>query len=282
MVFGEFKFLTHPVVLMGRYICIFEDKLYQNSIKRGFILWLSLISIVYLAGYFLETILFQLGNFGVFILGVIASTTVANRMLFDSVREIIVSPQKIEFLVSRDTESLSQSEINRASIETYSENLSDGVVAPLFYLLLFGVTGAFIYKAINTLDSMVGYRTGRYERFGKFSAKMDDIANYIPSRITALLIATLSGKLRSFSFYRYAKAHSSPNAGYPMSAMALALNLKLGGRSSYFGQVVDKPHFGDGREKIFKRDIKRALRFYSRINTLLVTFLTSLLLLNLD
>ena len=108
-------------------------------------------------------------------------------------------------LVSRDTTTLSNSDVNKAAIETYAENLSDGVIAPLFYLLCFGLVGAFVYKAINTLDSMVGYRNTRYEKFGKFSARVDDVANYIPSRITALIIALLFFKKAFWQFHKYGK-----------------------------------------------------------------------------
>jgi adenosylcobinamide-phosphate synthase len=218
----------------------------------------------------IESILLNFGLVGVVLAGVLASTTIANKMLFDSVKETISTPSKIRYLVSRDTKDLTPSEINRASIETFAENLSDGVIAPLLYLAIFGLSGAFIYKAINTLDSMVGYKTPKYKNFGKVSAKLDDIANFIPARVTAFLIALLSGKRESFLFFRYGKLHDSPNAGYPISAMALALGVKLGGSCYYFGELKEKPFFGRGRAEILSLDIERALSFKKKIDSLIL------------
>ena len=190
-------------------------------------------------------------------------------MLYDAVKDIISNPKNIKYLVSRDTNELSTSDINKAAVETYAENLSDGVIAPLFYLLLFGLEGAFVYKAINTLDSMVGYRNARYEKFGKVSALLDDVANYIPSRITALLIALLFFSKEALGFYAYGKKHDSPNAGHPISAMALAIGVKLGGDTSYFGEVKKKAIFGSGKKEIAHADILKALSFSWRFDILL-------------
>ncbi len=271
--FGEFRIVRHPVVLMGDYIKWFEKHFYKDSIFRGSILSLLLISLVFGVSYSLDYLLSSTLTplFRDIIEGVIASTTIASKMLYDLVKELIDSPYKIKYLVSRDTENLSSSDINKAGIESYAENLSDGVLAPLFYLLLFGIEGAFVYKAINTLDSMVGYHTKRYENFGKFSARLDDIANYIPARITAIFILLLMPKKRDFfkSLKRvssFAKGHDSPNAGYPISAMALVLGLSLGGDTSYFGQIKAKPYFGDGSKRITTEDIKRALVFRDRFD----------------
>jgi adenosylcobinamide-phosphate synthase len=198
-------------------------------------------------------------------------------MLYESVKEVISSENPkyaISMLVSRDTKDMSDSDINKAAIETYAENLNDGVIAPMFYILLFGVIGAFIYKAINTLDSMVGYRNKRYENFGKFSAKLDDVVNYIPSRITAVLIALFFKSTKALKeFYAFGAKHESPNAGHPISAMALALGIKLGGPTSYFGKIKDKAYFGEGKEDITKEDISKALNFKSILDALLLIIL---------
>jgi adenosylcobinamide-phosphate synthase len=162
-------------------------------------------------------------------------------------------------VVSRDTKDLSESEIYKAAIESYGENLSDGVVAPLFYLLLFGLPGIILYKTINTMDSMVGYKNKRYEKFGKVAAKLDDLANFIPSRLTALLIMIVAKQKPLLGFYEDGKKHESPNAGHPITAMALALGVQLGGDTSYFGKIKHKPHFGKGREEITKEDVYKAL-----------------------
>jgi len=284
-VWGEFDFVKHPVVVMGDYIKWYEKRFYQDSVYRGAVLNLSLITLVALViGLFLALLssdILGLPSWMVLLISsLIASTTIASNMLYSSVKDIIKNPQNIQYLVSRDTQGLAQSDINKASIETYSENLSDGVIAPLFYLLLFGLEGAFIYKAINTLDSMVGYRTQRYEKFGKFSAFIDDIANYIPSRITALLIALLMYSPKAlFGFYSYGKKHESPNAGHPISAMALALGIRLGGDTKYFGKLKSKPHFGEGRERLVSEDILKALSLQTRLDIFITLLLLGVIIL---
>ncbi len=277
-IFGEFSFIRHPVVLMGDYIKWFEKYFYKDDVVRGALLTISLLTLVFTLSFMVQNILSKWGHpfLQVIIVSLIASTTIASKMLYDSVKDIIKHPENIRFLVSRDTENLSESDINKAAIETYAENLSDGVIAPLFYLLLFGLWGAFVYKAINTLDSMVGYRNEKYEKFGKFSAKLDDVVNYIPARITALLIALLSkGAVATApcKFYKYGKRHESPNAGHPISAMALALGIKLGGDTSYFGKVKSKPYFGEGRENITKEDIQNALSLQPKLDIFIIIFL---------
>ena len=162
-------------------------------------------------------------------------------------------------LVSRDTQEMSESDIYKAAIETYAENLSDGVVSPLFYLLLFGLPGIIIYKAVNTMDSMVGYRNDKYENYGKAAALLDDALNYIPSRLTAVIIM-LAGKQKNlFAFYEDGEKHDSPNAGHPITAMALVLGVKLGGDTSYFGKIKHKVNFGIGRGTITAEDVKKAI-----------------------
>ncbi len=254
--------MRHPVVIMGDYIKWFEKRFYKDDIFRGSLLTSTLIMIVWLL---VGSISSNINN--TIILSIIASTTIASKMLYDSVYDIIKNPSHIKYLVSRDTSQLSSSEINKAGVETYAENFSDGVVAPMFYMLLFGLEGAFVYKAINTLDSMVGYRNERYEKFGKFSAKIDDVANYIPARITALLIGLLMFSKKSLlHFYSYGKKHDSPNAGLPISAMALAIGVKLGGDTVYFGKLKKKAFFGDGREEITSKDIRLALKLRERFD----------------
>ncbi len=278
--FGEFeklKFIRHPIILMGNYISWFEKRFYKDSILRGTLLTLSLLCIVFSITYLLSMI------DNIIIQSFLASFTLASKMLYDSVIDVISSSsnkkKKLSYLVSRDTKDMSDNDINKACIETYAENLSDGVIAPLFYLILFGIVGAFVYKAINTLDSMVGYRNKKYEKFGKFSARLDDVANYIPSRITALLIALFFKSKKAFlNFYSQGKKHESINAGHPISAMAIALNIKLGGPTSYFNQIKNKPFFGEGKEKITKEDVLKSLKFKSYFDIFIfVIFIISIL-----
>ncbi len=271
-IFGEFNFIKHPVIFMGDYIKWFENKFYKDSISRGFILLLSLLLTVYLITSFINIILNEFNPIiSLIVTAIIASTTIASNMLYKAVYDISINPKNIKYLVSRDTDNLSSSDINKASIETYGENLSDGVVAPLFYLYLFGIEGAFLYKAVNTLDSMVGYHTDKYENFGKVSAKLDDIVNFIPARLTAILITAINFK--AHKFYKYASGHESPNAGYPISAMALAIEVKLGGDTSYFRKIKEKPYFGDGRENIEVKDIHNALNIGKKIDILIIFIL---------
>ncbi len=262
---------------MGDYIKWFEKHFYKDDVFRGALLTISLLTLMFTISFMVQDIVSELVHpaLQVIIVSIIASTTIASKMLYDSVKDIINHPENIRFLVSRDTENLSESDINKAAIETYAENLSDGVIAPLFYLLLFGLWGAFVYKAINTLDSMVGYRNEKFEKFGKFSAKLDDVANFIPARITALLIALLSkgAVATARKFYKYGKLHESPNAGHPISAMALVLGIKLGGDTSYFGKVKSKPYFGEGRENITKEDIQNALSLQPKLDIFIIIFL---------
>ena len=275
MIFGEFSLFPHPVVIMGHFIRGYEKILYKDSIFMGGIVTLLLTSITFYVATMIQNYIPDI------FVAIIASTTIAGKMLSDAVREIIKSPNKIKYLVSRDTESLTSSDINKAAIETYAENLSDGVIAPLFYLILFGLPGALCYKAINTLDSMIGYRNKRYERFGKIAARIDDILNFIPARLTALLIAILFfSKSALIKFIKQGRQHESINAGYPIASMALSLKVKLGGDTSYFGKIKKKPIFGCGKEDISKEDILRALKLHNRINILIIAFLSLLIVKN--
>lgn len=274
--FSEFSKISfiHPIVLMGKYIKWFENVFYKDSVLRGAFLCCSLLLIVFFITYllsFIDNILF---------LALIASFSISHKMLYQSVKDVILCDEittkrdKISMLVSRDTKNMSEEEINKACIETYAENLSDGVIAPIFYLMCFGIVGAFLYKAINTLDSMVGYRNNRYEKYGKFSARVDDIVNFIPSRITAVIIALLYfSKKALFQFYNFGKKHESLNAGMPISAMALSINVKLGGPTSYFGKIKDKPYFGDGKDCIKSSDVKNALALKNRLDIFIVIIL---------
>jgi adenosylcobinamide-phosphate synthase len=277
-IFGEFPF-RHPVSVMGSYISWFEQRFYKDGILAGGILSLSLIALCVSISLGIQTALDSLPYaFSIFLTAAISSMFIASNMLFYSVRSALEANDKrgaLAMLVSRDTAELDESEINKALIETYAENLSDGVIAPLFYLILLGLPGIVAYKAINTLDSMIGYRTDRYEKFGKISARLDDAANFIPARITALLIALSAASAKSVkSALVFGGKHKSPNAGYPIAAMAGVLDLKLGGPTPYHGKIVDKAYFGDGRGEIMRQDVERALGLQWRFDILIITFLS--------
>ena len=204
-VFGEFKFIKHPVITIGEMITYFEDNYYKDSILQGFYLVTFVLAVVSFVSITVSLFLAELPLFiEVVLSSIIASIFIAHKMLYESVRDVLYAHNKkeaISMLVSRDTQEMSESDIYKAAIETYAENLSDGVVSPLFYLLLFGLPGIIIYKAVNTMDSMVGYRNDKYENYGKAAALLDDALNYIPSRLTAVIIM-LAGKQKNlFAFY---------------------------------------------------------------------------------
>jgi adenosylcobinamide-phosphate synthase len=262
-VFGEFAFIKHPVIVIGQFITFFEKRFYQDSVLRGVFLLLFTLSITLALSFFTVQVLTLLPNFlNILIISIIASMFIAHNMLRSAVLGVITAEDKrhaISMLVSRDTKDLSESDIHKAAIETYGENLSDGVIAPLLFLLLFGLPGIVFYKTVNTLDSMVGYRNEKYENYGKASALLDDVLNFIPSRLTSVLIMLLGKQKNLFAFYKDGKKHDSPNAGHPITAMALVLGVQLGGDTSYFGVVKHKAAFGEGRETIEADDVKRAL-----------------------
>lgn len=287
--FGEFLDKYHPVVLIGRLIGGFEARLYADTVFRGALLVTWTLALSGLAAFAVAWLLAQLPLvFSLTLSALFASTLLAHRMLHDTVRALIDSDnpnRAVAMLVSRDTADLSRSDCYKAGIETYAENLSDGVIAPLFYLLLFGLPGLVLYKAINTLDSMVGYRIDRYERFGKTAARLDDLANWIPARITAALILLVKGRLRFWAFYQDGRGHASPNAGHPITAMALACRIRLGGPTDYFGRRMDKPHFGEPASlaEINKSHLQCALSLRNRIDLTLISLVfAALIIINLS
>ena len=164
--------------------------------------------------------------------------------------------KQVARIVGRDTSELTAQEVRIAALETLAENLSDGVVAPLFWYMVAGVPGMMAYKMVNTLDSMVGYKNERYRNFGCFAARLDDVANYIPARLTALLMVLVSGRWSLLAFVkRYGRQHASPNSGYPESALAGILNCRFGGPHSYFGEIVYKPYIGYNDRELTTNDM---------------------------
>ena len=183
-------------------------------------------------------------------------------------------------IVGRDTSELSAQEVRTAALETLAENLSDGVIAPLFWLALLGVPGMAAYKMVNTLDSMIGYRTERYRAFGCWAAHIDDVANFLPARLTALLMVIASLRPSVWSFVmRYGRRHASPNSGYPEAALAGILDCRFGGPHYYFGQLFDKPYIGEHERELTTADMKKAVRVNRTAEVLMVVivFVTALL-----
>lgn len=282
LIFGDPYWFPHPVRIIGSFISFFESLLrrisHSSRAERiaGFILANVTVSISYLAVWLIlkftlsiNTLLFHFTNI------ILIYTVLATRCLGDEAVKIyrllkaedINSARKaLSYIVGRDTENLDIKNICRAVIETVAENTSDGIIAPLFYLFLGGVPLAMAYKAINTLDSMVGYKNERYINIGMASARLDDIANFLPSRITSLLIVIvafflgLDTKRGFLTVMRDGMKNPSPNSGYPESAMAGVLNIRLGGPSSYGGRIVEKPYIGDPLEEIKPEHILMAVK----------------------
>jgi len=181
-------------------------------------------------------------------------------------------------IVGRETDRLDHQQIRTAVLESLAENLSDGVVAPLLYYALAGVPGLMAYKMVNTLDSMVGYRSPRYEQFGKFAARLDDVANLLPARLTAGLLALLGGSKRGFQFiFRYGSQHKSPNAGYPEAALAGVLNCRFGGPNYYHGQLVPKPYIGNNPRPLKHDEINRVAFLNHAVCAMVVAGIVALL-----
>jgi adenosylcobinamide-phosphate synthase len=280
--FGEPPEAIHPTVLMGRTISACEERALKlkdarSRLLTGVVLASTLPAIVYLSVWvFLRVAPRSLRT----ILGAaLISTALSMRGLAEAACNVERELRNgdldraragVDEMVGRDTKNLSASEVARAAIESVAENASDGVVAPMLYGLLLGAPGALAYRAINTLDSMVGYRTAPYEELGWASARLDDLANLAPARVTALAVAALSGKpSRTLEVARrYGPLTASPNAGWAEAAFAGALDLRLGGTNSYGGAIREGPVLGDGRRPE-PEDIRRAVRIMRRCCALL-------------
>lgn len=266
----------HPVVSFGKAIAAGERRLNRGEQRRskGAIFSLALIVGTYLAtalllglaGMISEPLRIALVAVGVFYC--LAGKTLASevRMVFEAVeRSTEAGRQQVSRIVGRDTSRLSPQEIRTAALETLSENLSDGVIAPMFWFLLLGLPGMMAYKMVNTLDSMIGYRSERYRDFGACAARIDDVANFVPARLTTCLMLLVSGKWRRWDFVRrYGRAHASPNSGYPESALAAILDCRFGGTHDYFGQPVEKPYIGTNDRLLTSADMERAVRINER------------------
>ena len=283
LVFGDPVRLPHPVVGFGKMISGLEKTLNKGSnrmLKGGIaagMLILGIFIVVYLIMLMLSP--FPWVKIGVEAVGIfycLAGTT-----LIREVREVFAAADRsleegrrqVGRIVGRDTASLTDNEIRTAALETLAENLSDGVIAPLFWYVLLGLPGMMAYKMVNTLDSMIGYRNERYKDFGCVAARIDDIANLIPARLTALLLVIASGRPGLWKFVmRYGREHASPNSGWPEAALAGILDCRFGGAHDYFGETVYKPYIGTTCRQLTYADMLKAVRV-SRIAEFIAVFL---------
>ncbi|MBE7638135.1 cobalamin biosynthesis protein CobD [Sneathiella sp. P13V-1] len=280
--------ISHPVVIIGNLISFFEKLLNRGGnilrFMTGSLTTLSVILISVIAGVMIMALIERI-PFGFVLEILLASSLIACRGLYDAVRAVQkgldVSLDKgraaVSQIVGRDPESLDESGVTRAAIESLAENFSDGTVAPIFWFALFGLPGLIGYKAINTLDSMIGHRNDRYEYFGKFAARLDDAANYIPARLTGLLIAVAAVLLpgassrRAFScLVTDASGHKSVNAGWQEAAVAGALGISLAGPRIYGGKLTNDIWMNEaGVKDVGAAHLGRALSLY-RLSVLLL------------
>ena len=289
LIFGDPSKLPHPIVWFGKAIAFFEHRLNKGSHRKlkGALVAIGLISFVFVATSFLiSSFSFLIPHFSFLISALLIFFCLAGTTLIREVREVFLAVdrsleegrQQVARIVGRDTSGLSAQEVRTAALETLAENLSDGVIAPLFWFAILGVPGMLTYKMINTLDSMIGYKTERYRDFGCWAAHIDDVANYIPARLTALLMAIASPQKGLLRFiWRNGRRHASPNSGYPEAALAGILNCRFGGPHYYFGQLFPKPYIGENERELTTADMKYAVRI-NRITEVLMVFLVMICL----
>ena len=269
LLLGDPQWMPHPVVWFGKMIAFGEKQLNRGTHRKFKGALLAIFLVVFVFGicwvidHFLSdwvSILFR----SLIIFWCLAGTTLIRevRQTFLAVdRSLEEGRKQVARIVGRDTTELSAQEIRTAALETLAENLSDGVIAPLFWFAIGGVPGMLAYKMVNTLDSMIGYKTDRYKDFGCFAARLDDVVNYIPARITAFLMVLASGRLSLLTFVaKYGSQHASPNSGYPEAALAGILNCRFGGPHTYFGQLFDKPFIGENDRLLTTKDMQVAVR----------------------
>lgn len=310
-ILGDPLWLFHPICLIGNFISYMEKKLLKETdnedikYKKGVFLWFStmLFTVLVFGGilYFaslIDELLFQQLSFFEEVLGftprlylialiIMSYQILATKSLADSSKFVYTSLGKgvsegrkaVSMIVGRDTSQLDEEGIIKAAVETVAENTNDGVIAPMIFMAIGGPVVAFIYKAVNTLDSMVGYKSDKYKSFGKFSAILDDIFNFIPARIAAffMIIASFTlgydgkGAIRIFKRDRF--NHASPNSAQTESVCAGALRIRLAGDAYYFGKLYKKDFIGDNVEKIEKGHIIKANKLMYRTSFIFLAFI---------
>jgi len=283
--------IGHPVSWIGHLIAAL-DRLFNRDTAdaywrrgAGIVAILLLVGIVGAIAFIVERELLRL-PFGLIAVAVVASTLIAQRSLHQHVADVADALERdgltagrvaVAKIVGRDTDALDAAGVARAAVESLSENFSDAVVAPVFWMAIAGLPGAALYKAINTADSVIGHRTPRHEAFGWAAARLDDLVNLPASRLSALLLVAAAALNKNASpaaawraVVRDASRHRSPNAGYPEAAMAGALGLSLAGPRVYGGVKIDDATMGDGRRNATAADIRRALTLYRYADAILI------------
>lgn len=268
----------HPIITFGSWIAWGERRLNQGQHRRlkGALYNASLVLASLIIG--LLIVLLQLlpvvSLLAYALIVLLCFYMLAGKTLESEVRGVFTAldeggleagRRQVARIVGRDTAQLSEQEVRKAALETLAENLSDGVIAPMLSWAVLGLPGILGYKMVNTQDSMVGYLTSRYRAYGFFSAKLDDLVNLIPARVTMLLMLLASGDLGQLpQVWRHGRRHLSPNSGYPEAALAFALSLRFGGPHDYHGELIDKPYIGASDRAILPQDVEDAIRITRR------------------
>lgn len=287
LILGDPPYFPHPIVGFGKIISWGEKILNKGKYRlyTGALFAIVLIVCSFCFIYFLLRWASGINPYITIVLSaIIVFYCLAGKTLVDEVKQVFKSVdisveegrKHIARIVGRDISQLSPQQIRTAALETLSENLSDGVIAPLFWFMILGIPGMFAYKMINTLDSMIGYKNERYKDFGCWAARIDDVANYIPARLTAFLMIVASGRFNLFSFVRkYADQHLSPNSGYPESALAGILNCRFGGPHTYSDKIVVKPYIGEHDKILNSEDMETAILMNKRTEFLMILVVIS-------
>jgi adenosylcobinamide-phosphate synthase len=291
LVLGDPRWVPHPVKGFGWMIAQSEKFLNQGKHRfwKGMLCSLFLLLLVYGVTWLLHGYAFLLNKWvGIMVDTSIVYLCLANRSLIEEGKAVFCelgkSPEagrkRLSWIVGRDTASLTGNQVRTAVFETMSENLSDGVLAPLFYYALGGAPAMMAYKMVNTLDSMIGYKNDRYRQFGCFAARLDDVANFFPARITAILMVLVTLSPRGFIFIcKYGHKHNSPNSGYPEAALAGILNCRFGGPNYYHGQLVVKPYIGDNPAEIKHDKLSQVIRINHFVTLITVVIIVMLFML---
>lgn len=285
---GDPEKWPHPVVAFGKVISFFEKQLNKGGSRflKGAFTTILLVGITFAVAFFILNYIEDYSEIAwyiatsVLVFYCLAGLTLRKEvyMVFGALNESTEKGRKqLSRIVGRDTQHLDVQQIRKAALETLAENLSDGVVAPLFWFALLGAPGMLAYKMINTLDSMIGYKNDRYLLFGRFAARLDDVVNYIPARLTAFIILGVNHKLqKTTEVFTNGKNHASPNSGYPEAALAAILNCRFGGPNYYFGELVVKPFIGNNDKMLTDEDLRVSLRTNKYSELAIVVFVAVL------
>lgn len=273
---GDPERLPHPVVWFGKTIAAGERRLNKGNHRKakGAAMSVSLTIIAFAVTAAIIMLAEMLSHtVAIIIQALLIFYCLAGQTLIKEVkgvfkaldRSLDCGRKQVSRIVGRDTSQLTDNEVRKAALETLAENLSDGVIAPVFWLIVLGVPGMMAYKMINTLDSMIGYRTERYKDFGMVAARTDDAANFLPARLTALLMVLMSGRPSLLKFVATnGRKHASPNSGYPEAALAGILNCRFGGGHTYFNEYFYKPYIGDNERQLTTEDMRKAVKISRR------------------